>query len=126
MKEARAKSHDKRFLGLLGAPFPSAYHMRKSGLIIYARCSEFEPVNRLFDKFLVDPLVSWGVGKYIDLFKQFDSNHEVLVVCPSVHGHMIDGPIIKAALEYPVIKGLITSMPKLASEIINASKSSSQ
>lgn len=124
VKEAQSIAADRRFLGFLGAPFPTAYHLRKAGLPIYARLSEFEPVNRLFDKFTVDPLASWGVGKYVNLFKQADPNHELIVVCPSVHGHMTDGQIIEAALDYPMIKGLVTNMPKLAHEILNGADDS--
>ena len=119
VKKARQLAMHKKLLGFLGAPFPTAYNLRKAGVPIYARMSEFEPINRLFDKFLVDPLASWGVSKYVSLFEEADPNHELIVVCPSVHGHMMDEAIVKAALEYPVVKGLITTMGSAVQKVID-------
>ena len=119
-KEAKFKGK------ILGPPFPSAYHLRKSRLTVFARLSEFEPINQLFDKFLVDPLASWGVDKYLGLFEQASPNHELIVMCPSCHGHNIDSAVAKAALEYPVVKALITATPDVVRSAIESSHDSAQ
>lgn len=110
---------------ILGPPFPSAYNLRKAGITVYARFSEFEPINRLFDKFLVDPLASWNLDRYVQLFKEADQNHELIIVGPSLHGHMTDEQVLKVALDYPIVKGIITRMPGLE-RIINVADDSSQ
>ena len=49
-----------RSLGFFDAPFPSAYYARKASHVVWARFSEYEPLNRLFDRFWVDPLAAIG------------------------------------------------------------------
>jgi hypothetical protein len=120
VKRAREKFADSRCLGFLGVPFPAAYRLRRAGLPVYARYSEFEELNRLFDQFLLDPLASWGVQKYESLIELADPHHELIVVCPSIHGHMMDEAIAQIVLQYPVVKGLITDMPDVVRKVLDA------
>jgi hypothetical protein len=120
IKEARAIAMNKGFCGFLGAPFPIAYKMRKSGLPIYARYSEFEPINHLFDRFLVDPLASWGVDKYARLISEAQPNHKLIVVCPSVHGHVtLDAELVRRCRHHSVIEGWITATPDVVRRVLD-------
>lgn len=126
IKEARSIAMANEFCGFLGAPFPTAYHMRKSGLPVYARYSEFEPLNHLFDKFLVDPLASWGIDKYAKLISEAQPNHKLLIVCPSVHGHTtLDVELVRRCRHYSVIEGWITATPDVVRRILNEQSNSS-
>jgi len=79
-----------RLLGLFDVPFPSAYFARKEGLPIYARLSEYEPVNRLFDSFWVDPLAAQTFSTHAHLITSTDPHHKLVVACPSLHGHHLE------------------------------------
>ena len=113
----------KKLLGIFDVPFPSAYFATKAGLPVYARLSEFEPVQMLFDKFWLDPLVSWTPKKYLELFGSTSTHHKVVVAAPSLHGHSCATDIrVAQALERAdvcsQIEGFVTKHPRRVSRAL--------
>jgi len=115
-----------KLIGLFDVPFPSAYFARKAGIPVYGRISEFEPIERLFDRFWIDPLTSWNYKRYVDLLKTTDQNHKVIIAAPSLHGH---GPEIdiKVALalmnvlgRFGQVEGIVTKYPQAVEEALRA------
>ena len=128
--EKIAEEFEGRSLGFFDVPFPSAFYARQQGFKIWARLSEFEPINYLFDHFWVDPLASWTGGKYLSLMAKADQNHKMMIASPELHGversqmlavwetiQMVTSGDVEIRGE---IVGMVTKYPKEAEEFFNA------
>ncbi|TFH25949.1 hypothetical protein E4G67_00085 [Candidatus Bathyarchaeota archaeon] len=113
VRELQQWINNRDISAFINVPFPLAYHARKACLPVYGRISEFEPACLLFDRFLIDPLVSWGTQKYKDLIETTQLNHRLLIMMPSTHGHSLDLDIevTQLCIGDSRIEGLITKHP---------------
>lgn len=88
----------KQLLGIFDVPFPSAYYCSSSANL-YARLSDFEPPNRIFSNYWMDPLASFQPDRYAYLLGLLEHSNRVIVCSPELHG-VKDWTMIKPVWAY--------------------------
>lgn len=106
------------------AVFPEAYTQIKSGRKIMGRVSEYEPACMLFQIFLIDPLAKWTPDVYERLINTTELNHELYIMMPSMHGHLLDTDkaVLDVCRKYDRVVGLITKYPEKLQEYLDSTQ----